>query len=83
VRFDTHLTEHPEIARVASQHGELAGSEVLRAYVIEKFARTCAYCRATEVPLQLEHVVPKARGGSDRVSNLALACKPCDQRKGI
>ena len=30
----------------------------------------------------MEHLVPKARGGSDRVSNLALACEPCNKQKG-
>jgi hypothetical protein len=32
--------------------------------------------------LQVEHLTPRARGGSDRVSNLALACEGCNQRKG-
>jgi 5-methylcytosine-specific restriction endonuclease McrA len=26
--------------------------------------------------------VPKSRGGSDQVSNLTLACAPCNLRKG-
>jgi hypothetical protein len=30
----------------------------------------------------MEHVVPKSRGGSNRVSNLAIACKPCNKKKG-
>ena len=32
--------------------------------------------------LQVEHIVPKAREGSNRVSNLTLACEPCNRRKG-
>ncbi len=32
--------------------------------------------------MQIEHIVPKAKGGSDRVSNLTLACQPCNQQKG-
>ncbi|WP_429037973.1 HNH endonuclease, partial [Aeromonas media] len=27
-------------------------------------------------------VVPKARGGSNRISNLTLACGPCNTKKG-
>ena len=38
--------------------------------------------RAPNVPLQIEHLTPKARGGSNRVSNLTLACEPCNVRKG-
>src|SRR5262249_28351492 len=75
VRFDTHLLQQPEISGVAYQQGELAGYEV-REYLLEKWQRQCAYCGATGVPLQIEHIVPSSRGGTDRVSNLTLACKP-------
>jgi 5-methylcytosine-specific restriction endonuclease McrA len=81
VRFDTQALVDPEIRGVAYQQGELLGYEV-REYLLEKWQRTCAYCRATGVPLQVEHIVPRVRGGSDRVSNLTLACDPCNQRKG-
>jgi len=42
----------------------------------------CAYCSATNVPFEIEHTVPKSRGGTDRVSNLALSCPLCNQKKG-
>jgi hypothetical protein len=32
--------------------------------------------------LQIEHIVPKVRHGSNRVSNLTIACKPCNDAKG-
>jgi 5-methylcytosine-specific restriction endonuclease McrA len=81
VRFDTQLLDSPEISGVEYQQGELAGYEV-REYLLEKFHRRCAYCGATEVPLQIEHIVPKARGGTNRVSNLAIACERCNAAKG-
>jgi 5-methylcytosine-specific restriction endonuclease McrA len=81
VRFDTQALVNPEICGVEYQQGELFGYEV-REYLLEKWQRTCAYCRATGVPLQVEHIVPRSRGGSDQVSNLTLACGPCNQRKG-
>ncbi len=81
VRFDTQLMQHADIVGIAYQQGELAGYEA-REYLLEKWHRTCAYCHQTGVPLQVEHVIPKARGGSDRVSNLTLACGPCNQQKG-
>ncbi|RJS70753.1 HNH endonuclease, partial [ANME-2 cluster archaeon] len=34
------------------------------------------------VPLEIEHIIPKSRGGSDRVSNLTIACHECNQSKG-
>lgn len=34
------------------------------------------------MPLAVEHITPKSRGGSNRVSNLCLACRPCNEAKG-
>lgn len=81
VRFDTQLMQNPEISGVEYQQGELAGYEC-REYLLEKWGRKCAYCGVQNVPLQVEHIVPRARGGSDRVSNLAVACEPCNLKKG-
>jgi 5-methylcytosine-specific restriction endonuclease McrA len=80
-RFDTQFMEDAAIAGAGYQQGTLAGYEV-REYLLEKWGRRCAYCGATDVPLQVEHLVPQARGGSNRVSNLTLACEPCNQKKG-
>jgi 5-methylcytosine-specific restriction endonuclease McrA len=80
VRFDMQQMENPEISGVEYQQGTLAGFEV-REYLLEKWGRRCAYCDAREVPLNLDHIHAKAHGGSDRVSNLTLACRPCNQKK--
>ena len=81
VRFDLQALQHPGIAGVEYQQGDLAGYEV-REYLLEKWGRKCAYCGAVNTPLEVEHIVPKARGGSNRSSNLTLACRPCNQAKG-
>jgi 5-methylcytosine-specific restriction endonuclease McrA len=81
VKFDTQLMQNAEISGVEYQQGTLAGYEI-REYLLEKFGRKCAYCKATNVPLQVEHIVPKDRHGSNRVSNLTMACKPCNDAKG-
>lgn len=81
VKFDTQALVAPEISGAEYQQGELAGYEV-REYLLEKWNRTCAYCGAQNIPLQVEHIHPKATGGSNRVSNLTLACQPCNQKKG-
>jgi 5-methylcytosine-specific restriction endonuclease McrA len=81
VKFDLQAMVNPEISGVEYQQGELAGYEV-REYLLEKWQRTCAYCGAHNVPLQVEHIDPRANGGSHRVSNLTLSCQPCNQRKG-
>jgi len=81
VKFDTQAMVNPEISGMDYQQGELAGYEV-REYLLEKWARKCAYCGAGNVPLQVEHIHPRAMGGSNRVSNLTIACQPCNRRKG-
>ena len=81
VRFDLQLMENPEISGVEYQQGELQGYEV-REYLLEKWGRTCAYCGAQNVPLEVEQIQPRSKGGSDRVSNLTMACHSCNQAKG-
>ena len=80
VRFDMQRMQNPDISGVEYQQGTLAGYEV-REYLLEKFNRTCAYCDVKNVPLQIEHVHAKARGGSNRISNLTLACGHCNLKK--
>ncbi|MBA2946252.1 HNH endonuclease [Streptomyces sp. PSKA28] len=83
VCFDTHAMSEgvDRLEGVRYQQGTLAGYEVRR-YLLEKWGRACAYCGAQGVALQVEHIESKARGGSDRISNLTLACGPCNQTKG-
>lgn len=81
VRFDLQQLENPEISGIEYQQGELQGYEV-REYLLEKWQRKCAYCGIENVPLQVEHIQPKAKGGSDRISNLCLACEKCNLKKG-
>lgn len=42
----------------------------------------CLYCRATDLPLAIDHLRPISRGGSNHLSNLAFACKSCNSAKG-
>lgn len=81
VRFDMQLMENPEVSGVEYQQGELKGYEV-REYLLNKFSRCCTYCGAKDTPLEVEHVRPKAKGGSNRVSNLCLSCRDCNEKKG-
>lgn len=85
VRFDMQAIraaeEGRDIETIEYASGTLAGYEVGE-YLLEKWKRTCAYCDATGVPLEKEHILAKCRGGTNCVSNLTLACRPCNQAKG-
>src|SRR5215212_5589518 len=53
--------------------------------VAERAGFRCEYCQAPERispdRFEVEHIVPRAFGGSDELSNLALACSYCNRRK--
>ncbi len=54
----------------------------MREYLLEKWERKCAYCGKMGVKLEIEHIIPQSRGGSNRVDNLTLSCRKCNVRKG-
>jgi len=81
VKFDTQQMDNPEISGVEYQQGTLLGYEV-REYLLEKWQRKCAYCGKSNTALEIEHIIPKSRGGSNKISNLTLACNKCNLSKG-
>jgi 5-methylcytosine-specific restriction endonuclease McrA len=42
----------------------------------------CAYCGRSDLPLTIDHILPKAKGGTDSWENLICACTLCNNRKG-
>ncbi len=81
VKFDMALLQDPEITGILYQRGELFGWEI-RSYLLEKFGRRCVYCGRGDTAFEIDHVVPRSRGGTDRVSNLVLSCHDCNSAKG-
>ncbi len=79
--FDTQKLLNPDIQGIEYQQGTLFGYTI-RNYLLEKWGHYCAYCRKTGIPLEIEHIIPKSRGGSDRLGNLTIACHTCNQKKG-
>jgi hypothetical protein len=81
VRFDPQKMQNPGIEGVVYQQGSLWSYET-REYVLERDGHACAYCDAQGVPLNLDHAVARACGGSDRTSNLVASCIACNLAKG-
>lgn len=52
--------------------------------ILKRDGFTCAYCGATppNVLLEVDHIVPRAEGGTDDDSNLITACERCNRGKG-
>jgi len=52
-----------------------------RQSIKEHWDYECAYCGETE-NLTLDHITPRSKGGTDRVTNVLCACKECNTSKG-
>lgn len=79
--FDTQKMCNPEISGIEYQQGELQGYHI-REYLLQKWGRRCVYCGEKNLPLEIEHINPKSRGGSSRVNNLTISCRKCNMKKG-
>lgn len=81
--FDTQKMADPDIQGEEYQHGTLFGYEV-KEYLLLKYGHKCVYCKNKrgDPVLEIDHVIPTSRGGSDKISNLVIACKTCNQEKG-
>jgi hypothetical protein len=58
-----------------------------RRRIAEEAQYRCGYCQTQEVvsgiPLTIEHITPKAKGGRDDNENLWLSCRLCNEKKGM
>ncbi|MFQ6071603.1 MAG: RNA-guided endonuclease IscB [Methanosarcinales archaeon] len=81
--FDTQKMANPNISGIQYQQGTLQGYEI-KQYLLTRYGHKCVYCKGKsgDKHLEIEHVVPKSRGGTDRVNNLVIACSTCNMQKG-
>lgn len=50
--------------------------------LLNRDGHNCYLCTGPLQPnLEVDHIIPKSRGGSNHPLNLALACKTCNARK--
>ena len=71
-----HLKRYERMPRVSIR--------LTRRNVMFRDAHECQYCgrRPPLRDLNIDHVLPKSRGGGDSWENLVTACRPCNLRKG-
>ncbi|AUT02978.1 HNH endonuclease [Nostoc sp. CENA543] len=55
----------------------------VRQYVFQRDKYQCQSCGKTglETDLNIDHIIPLARGGQNDISNLQTLCCTCNQRK--
>src|SRR5205823_10359695 len=70
----------------ASAAGTVSISEELRARIRAQAGDRCGYCQSAQryvfAPLEIDHIIPTARGGTDEEENLWLVCRMCNGFKG-
>ena len=56
----------------------------LKNELMRRQSNTCVYCGARRIArsMDIDHMTPIVRGGSNDDSNLQVICRPCNQRKG-
>ena len=62
-------------------------SDELQARVRTQAGERCGYCQSAQryvfARLEIDHIIPTARGGTDEEDNLWLACRMCNGYKGV
>jgi 5-methylcytosine-specific restriction endonuclease McrA len=53
-----------------------------RKNILRRDAYRCGYCGRSDLPLTIDHILPKAKGGTDSWENLICACTVCNNKKG-
>jgi hypothetical protein len=52
-----------------------------RQSIKDKWNHKCAYC-GDDKNLTLDHITPRTKGGTNRLTNILCACKNCNYSKG-
>lgn len=79
VSFDVaQMSSDTKLYGVKYQQGPLYQNK-LRSFIFSRSNGKCVYCgaKATEI----DHVIPRASGGTDSTYNLVASCKSCNQMK--
>ncbi len=53
-----------------------------RKNILRRDSNRCQYCGRGDLPLTVDHVIPKTRGGEETWENLVCACMKCNNKKG-
>lgn len=53
-----------------------------RKNILRRDGYKCVYCGRSDIALTVDHIIPKARGGTDSWENMVCACTSCNNKKG-
>ena len=74
----------PTVIRILNiiQRNRKKGLAFSKKNILRRDDYTCQYCGTSNQPLTVDHVIPKSRGGKTNWTNIVVACKNCNLRKG-
>ena len=73
----------PSVVKLA-KFVRVRGNNIIlsRKNILKRDQHRCQYCGRRSVPMTVDHVLPKERGGRDTWENLVCCCHPCNRKKG-
>ena len=79
VSFDTaQMSSEIELYGVDYQQGPLYQNK-LRYFIFSRSNGKCSYCG--KQAQEIDHIVPRSKGGTDSVNNLTATCRSCNEKK--
>ena len=79
VSFDiAQMSSNNYLTGTGYQQGNLYQNE-LRSFIFSRSGGKCVYCGAKAE--EIDHVIPRANGGTDSTYNLVASCRACNKKK--
>ncbi len=80
--FDIQKIKNPDISGEDYQNGEQKGFWNVREYVLFRDDHTCQICKgkSKDTVLEVHHITPRSKGGTDRPDNLITLCHTCHEK---
>jgi len=80
--FDIQKIKNPDISGKEYQNGEQTDFWNVREYVLYRDRHTCQACKgkSKDQVLQIHHIIPRSKGGTDRPDNLITLCRTCHKK---
>ena len=78
-RTDEYVDKHPD--RIGTKTNRDAACQTDRYNVMTNAKGICAACGCRDKPLDVDHILPVSKGGTDEISNLQALCFTCNRQK--